>query len=85
MAKGVLIAAMDFSNVPADEFNDWYDTEHIPERQRGSGSVTSSYYQVSAFFERYRRDLLEMDDDKAHAEKEQVWHPEGFWAAFSGR
>ena len=34
MAKGVLIAAMDFSNVAADEFNDWYDTEHIPERQR---------------------------------------------------
>ena len=31
MAKGVLIAAMDFSNVPADEFNDWYDTEHVPD------------------------------------------------------
>jgi hypothetical protein len=25
---------MDFSNVAADEFNDWYDAEHIPERQR---------------------------------------------------
>jgi hypothetical protein len=34
MAKGVLIAAMDFSNVPAVKFNDWYDTEHIPERQQ---------------------------------------------------
>src|SRR6202040_1840490 len=40
MAKGVLIAAMDFSNVPADEFNDWYDTEHIPERQRVPGFLT---------------------------------------------
>jgi hypothetical protein len=28
MAKGILIAAMNFSNVDADEFNDWYDTEH---------------------------------------------------------
>jgi hypothetical protein len=37
MAKGILIAAMDFSHVPADEFNDWYDTEHIPERQRVPG------------------------------------------------
>ena len=37
MAKGVLIAAMDFSNVPEDEFNDWYDTEHVPERQRVPG------------------------------------------------
>ena len=34
MAKGILIAAMNFSNVADDEFNDWYDTEHIPERQR---------------------------------------------------
>jgi len=40
MAKGILIAAMDFSNVPADEFNDWYDLEHIPERQRVPGFLT---------------------------------------------
>ena len=30
MAKGILIAAMDFSNVSEEEFNDWYDLEHIP-------------------------------------------------------
>jgi hypothetical protein len=40
MAKGVLIAAMNFSDVAADEFNDWYDLEHIPERQRVSGFLT---------------------------------------------
>lgn len=40
MAKGVLIAAMDYSDVPADEFNDWYDTEHIPERQLVPGFLT---------------------------------------------
>jgi hypothetical protein len=40
MAKGILIAAMDFSRVAADEFNDWYDTEHIPERQRVPGFLT---------------------------------------------
>jgi hypothetical protein len=40
MAKGALIAAMDFSNVDVGEFNDWYDTEHIPERQRVSGFLT---------------------------------------------
>ncbi|HUC11644.1 MAG TPA: hypothetical protein VL985_14635 [Stellaceae bacterium] len=32
MAKGILIAAMDFSTAPEDEFHDWYDLEHIPER-----------------------------------------------------
>lgn len=37
MAQGQLIAAFDFSNVAADEFNDWYDLEHIPERQRVPG------------------------------------------------
>ena len=37
MPKGQLIAAMDFSNVSEDEFNDWYDLEHIPERQRVPG------------------------------------------------
>ncbi len=40
MAKGVLIAAMDFSNVAADEFNDWYDSEHIPERRAVPGFLT---------------------------------------------
>ena len=32
MAKGLLIAAMNFSDVAEDEFHDWYDTEHVPER-----------------------------------------------------
>ena len=40
MAKGALIAAMDFTNVDTGEFNDWYDTEHIPERQRVPGFLT---------------------------------------------
>src|ERR1700687_5795306 len=40
MAKGTLIAAMKIANVAADEFNDWYDTEHLPERQRVPGFLT---------------------------------------------
>src|SRR5580765_1383395 len=40
MAKGALIAAMDFSHVDSGEFNDWYDTEHIPERQRVPGFLS---------------------------------------------
>jgi hypothetical protein len=41
MAKGLLIAAMDFSQVAEDEFNDWYDTEHIPERLRVPGFLNA--------------------------------------------
>jgi hypothetical protein len=37
MAKGILIAAMRRGNAAEDEFNDWYDTEHVPERQRVPG------------------------------------------------
>lgn len=32
MARGILIAAMNFSDVAEDEFHDWYDAEHVPER-----------------------------------------------------
>lgn len=34
---GLLVAGFDFSPVAEDEFNDWYDTEHIPERRRVPG------------------------------------------------
>ncbi len=37
MAKGLLIAAFDFSTANVDEFHDWYDLEHIPERRRVPG------------------------------------------------
>ena len=37
MAKGALIAAMNFTNVAEDEFHDWYDLEHVPERERVPG------------------------------------------------
>jgi hypothetical protein len=32
MAKGLLFMAFDFSTAHEDEFHDWYDREHIPER-----------------------------------------------------
>ncbi len=37
MAKGQLIVAFDFANAAADEFHDWYDLEHIPEREAVPG------------------------------------------------
>jgi hypothetical protein len=32
-----LVAAFDFSTAHADEFHDWYDLEHIPERMAVAG------------------------------------------------
>ena len=42
-------------------------------------------YRVSAFFYRYRRDVLGVDETQARAEMEQIWRPEGVWATFVGR
>jgi len=34
---GILLSCFDFSPVAEDEFHAWYDTEHIPERERVPG------------------------------------------------
>jgi hypothetical protein len=34
---GLLLVAMNYSAAAEDEFNDWYDTEHVPERKRTPG------------------------------------------------
>jgi protein tyrosine phosphatase (PTP) superfamily phosphohydrolase (DUF442 family) len=41
-------------------------------------------YRVSAFFYRYRRDVLGTDEAQARADMERIWQPEGVWAAFVG-
>jgi hypothetical protein len=40
-SMGLLVAGFDFSAVAEDEFNDWYDTEHIPERRRIAGFINA--------------------------------------------
>ena len=42
-------------------------------------------YRVSAFFYRYRRDVLGMDEAQVRADMQEIWHPEGVWAAFVNR
>jgi hypothetical protein len=38
---GLLVAGFNYAAVDADEFNAWYDTEHIPERRRVPGFITA--------------------------------------------
>ena len=40
MARGILAVAFDFSPTNPDEFHDWYDLEHVPERQAIAGFGT---------------------------------------------
>ena len=37
MGKGILLVAFDFTRAHEDEFHEWYDLEHIPERERVPG------------------------------------------------
>ena len=37
MANGILVPVVDFTGMAEDEFNDWYDFEHITERLRVLG------------------------------------------------
>jgi hypothetical protein len=37
---GLLIASFNTRNCAADEFDDWYDTEHLPDRMRVPGFLT---------------------------------------------
>jgi hypothetical protein len=41
MAKGLLFASFDTSPAQEDEFNDWYDREHVPERMRVPGFLNA--------------------------------------------
>jgi len=41
-------------------------------------------YRVSAFFYRFRRDVLGMDEALARAEMERIWRPDAVWSAFAG-
>jgi protein tyrosine phosphatase (PTP) superfamily phosphohydrolase (DUF442 family) len=42
-------------------------------------------YRVSAFFYRYRRDVLGWDDATARADMDAIWKPEGVWEDFIRR
>jgi hypothetical protein len=81
MAKGILAVGFDYTNANADEFHDWYDLEHIPERQRVPGfgtcerwiSVANPKHAV-ATYELDRLDVLQSEAYKAIAyENLSVW------------
>ncbi|MBV9248023.1 MAG: hypothetical protein JO227_02090 [Acetobacteraceae bacterium] len=41
MANGLLFASIDYSSAHEDEFHDWYDLEHVPERLRVPGFINA--------------------------------------------
>jgi hypothetical protein len=70
MAKGLLLVAFDYTSAQADEFHDWYDLEHVPERQCVAGfgvcerwiSVANPKHAVAS----YELDTLSVLDSAAY-------------------
>jgi len=72
---------VDFQNPTEEDFNRFCsEMEQLKETPVHVHCIAN--YRVSAFFYRYRRDVLGMDETQARAEMEEIWHPEGVWAAF---
>ncbi|MEU6188071.1 hypothetical protein [Nocardia sp. NPDC047038] len=46
-ATAALLAVLDFTSVDREEFDAWYDTEHIPERLRVPGILAAQRWLVS--------------------------------------
>ena len=57
MAKGLLIASFDFMDACQDEFHDWYDLEHIPEREAVPGFGSCERLDRSRKFQTGNSDL----------------------------
>src|SRR6202051_5183091 len=71
MGRGLLVAAFDFSTAHSDEFHDWYDLEHIPERQRVRGLATCERWisdaQPTVSVATYDLDSVDVLRSKAYA------------------
>jgi protein tyrosine phosphatase (PTP) superfamily phosphohydrolase (DUF442 family) len=75
---------VDFQNPTDDDFDQFCAVmEQLKELPVHVHCIAN--FRVSAFFYRYRRDVLGMDEAKARADMEQIWHPVGIWATFIRR
>jgi hypothetical protein len=61
MANGILVPAIDFTGFAEDEFNDWYDLEHIPERLRVPGFLACQRW-IGADNQKISVATYELDD-----------------------
>lgn len=63
MPKGLLMVAMQPAACNEEEFQDWYDTEHVPERAAIAGFLTAQRYVCTTGWPRYLAtyDLRDLD------------------------
>ena len=75
---------VDFQNPTESDFQQFCDAfERLQDEPVHVHCIAN--YRVSAFFYRYRRDVLGMDETGARREMEAIWQPEGVWTSFVAR
>ncbi len=75
---------VDFQNPTEQDFQQfWAVMEQLKDVAVHVHCIANA--RVSAFFYRYRRDVLGMDEASARAEMEAVWQPRGVWIDFVAR
>jgi uncharacterized protein (TIGR01244 family) len=86
--RSVARLGMSYTHIPVDFQN---PTEHDFARFCEAYEATGTdpvhvhcilNYRVSAFFYRYRRDVLGMSEGEARAHMDRIWQPEGVWETF---
>lgn len=90
-AASVEALGMDYINIPVDfaapTEADFAAFAEAMARLRGQAVHVhcAANYRVSAFFGRYRRDVLGLPEEEARAHLAGIWSPDPVWAAFIDR
>jgi len=50
---GLLVAGFDYAGAAEDEFNDWYDSEHLPALQAVPGCMSARRFRMRGGTHRY--------------------------------
>ena len=87
-AGDVARLGMTYTHIPVD-FAAPTEADFIAFQAAVNGTVPDQVHvhcifnwRVSAFFYRYRRDVLGMEDAAARADMDLIWQPHGVWADF---
>jgi protein tyrosine phosphatase (PTP) superfamily phosphohydrolase (DUF442 family) len=76
--------SVDFQNPTDDDF-DQFSAAREPLKEVPVHVHCIANCRASAFFYRYRRDVVGVGEAKARADIEQIWYPDGVWATFIHR
>lgn len=69
--KGILVVSMDVDEAMEDEFNRWFDTEHVSERLEVTGIVSARRFRAEEDSPRY---LVIYEPEDVAAVESEAYH-----------